>query len=262
MTSQIMPSPPIYPATPQVPAPNTATGILNDLGLPVVSQVDPLGDFFDPDMSDMRFEYISEFVFSSNGNNSDVLFQHIGNSLLYDLNSAYTPMRMLKFLGSWYADVEWTYLFYAIKPAMTTGKLLIQYTPDNNYSNDLTYNTYSTTKIWDLAESDTCTFDVKPWSPINHKPTRTKNGTALNFMPYAMSYPQKVSVSILTPYVPGSIFPTDIDIIVLSQVRIVPYLPVLPSFILNENLNITTDFSQRLYGPLQDKKRKLKKKKQ
>lgn len=160
--------PPVYPSTPAVPDSNTALGTLNDAGLTSVSSVGLLGDFFNPDIADQRFEYVGETIYSSNHNTDDVLYAHEGTSLYYDLLSAYTPMRMLKLLSGWYADLKITYLFYGVKPALTTGKLLLTYTPDPNYSNSNTgVPLLATTKIWDVASSNTCEFTIDPWSPIN-----------------------------------------------------------------------------------------------
>lgn len=229
-------TPPVYPLQPNVPDQNTAIGTLNDMGLPTIAQLSQLGDSLLPDFADGRAEFIAQCVCSSNHNDGDVLFEYTGNTLSYDVNTPYMPMRMLKFLSCWFADIKIKYIFWAVKPEGTCGKLQIVEIPDVMFAVETGKSQMQTTKTWDLGECTTCEYDIQPWSPYNHKPTRLKGGTT-GLTPYCLLYPHKIVLKVLNPYVPGSIYPEIFDIFILSIVNITPYIPIAPFIADPEALN-------------------------
>lgn len=220
-----MPTPPVFPLTPQVPPMNTATGILNDLGTPTPAiTFSNLGEYFHPDITDQRYELYDIITLKTTSEVGEEIYSKFGIPL--GTGSDYQPMvpaRAIKFMSCMYADLEVEFLFLAVKPPDTTGRIMIRYHPEYNDLGAFQPLDDSTRVLWDLGASPTCSFKFQPFCPINHRPTHLLEGMALD-----LKYRCKVSLEVDTPYLPGSIYPDSINIYVFSRVGMTTYMPVKP----------------------------------
>lgn len=232
---QSQPVPPRTATDPQVPVPQTVSGVLNEYG--AFSDTINITDI-GPDYSWMAAieEYLTMFTIKA-ASKGEILnfypqckFPGIVNPTLVDLNQ--TTWHWIPFGASkWWSGCI-RLRFMAIKPPRIPCKILIRYTPDPsdvNFNRDMTRRGIK--HEWDLALTQDCSIDIAGYNWTAARPTwiprvaghdaEVADDDATNWKSWVPHLAQvsfgAVQLEIAHPMIPGNIFPDDIRILVFQS---------------------------------------------
>lgn len=232
MSVQSMPTPPILPEIPLVPPPQTAAGTLQDTGLSQVTSIQMSSDMvpFDSD----RLELVS--VWNSGDLDGSAIFP--GYTTIGSEAAVIPPPREYALLSSTFHDIDFEIVLYAVKPPDTTGRILIREYPDSLMHDDNKQGSWSDNDLiqsykhfWDVGVTPVYSFKLTPPSFMPHRLTHTSSQT-----PYDAFMSSCFTMEWLTPYMPGSIYPSNFNIYVFTRWNLKTYIPMLPFIIDTDGL--------------------------
>ncbi|BBM96514.1 putative capsid protein [Colobopsis shohki virus 1] len=179
-TQTLIFNPPRLVNQPMMPLPQTVCATLEHSGIP--SSIPEAITDIPPDlnwMSEIQL-FKAEFDFSNTSLPSDQLWSttvltHVDGTNKDDggtfKDHSFVHWNYLPFVGSRYWKGVVSYKFIAIKPPRATGKILIRYAFDPNFSfNDDLYKR-SVAVEWDLGQSSEIEIDFPGLDPIEARPT-------------------------------------------------------------------------------------------
>lgn len=202
----------------------TVRGILSDAGQMAMNNILPTNRY-SIEESEAQYEYIRT-VNISQADTANVTSFNVP-FLNTDRDSVVFPPRLLALAGStFYTVTNCSLLFLAIKPPDTTCKVHFRYRPEGD---DLApdNNAYvSEGWIWDLSQTNVFEVDVKPYCLTQAFPTRLReawDNTGGGDIKYLNNLDGDrivglLYMDILQPYLGGSIYPDNFDILVFSRV--------------------------------------------
>lgn len=235
---QFQPVPPRNLSCPQVPTPQTVSGILSDSGFP--SDPENITDLA-PDFSWMSAieEFLTSFEIqqSSTGQVVDIFPQKkFAEKFPTLVNLRHPTWHWVPFGVSRYWSGMCRLRFMAIKPPRVPCKLLIRYIPDvseytagNGFGKDVLRRGIKFE--WDLGMSSECSIDISGYNWTSIRPTwiprvagpdaRSTSGDAIKFKSWNHHLSQLslgiLRVEIASPMVPGGIFPDSIRVLVFQS---------------------------------------------
>lgn len=230
-----MTSPPVMPAQPIVPPPQTNMGTMQADGMPMVTSVKPPIDFVTFDSNRLEYLYrIDSSTLKPSDSNLNSWQYAAASSVSFPKPTQFYDRWMCprdyKFLGTAFHNVDFEITLLAIKPPDTTGKILIEHLPEGRMdmsntsladrgSGGLVYK-----EVWDVGATPVFTFKIAPPNYLSHRPSRTFRMIVSDYL-VTCGY----NLSWLTPYQNGSIYPDSFTIFVFSRWNFVGYFPMLPS---------------------------------
>ncbi|UHM27667.1 MAG: hypothetical protein FPoV2_gp3 [Fushun polycipivirus 2] len=250
-------NPPVFPLQPQVPPPQTVTGVLNEIGLDVLNTAPINGQAPSQEFWLSRQEYCGLFTATANKNHilSFDILKFIGS---LD-NRADTPLlarpplvwpRMYLLNSAQFLRPKVTYTFWAIKPLATAGKIRFVYTPDAAFgmaegmfasradaglpsvwvdgeSVAFTADTRQRNYVWewDLKAQNVISLTFEGNSPLNVIPANTGLPITQKLdslsqeegLPYFQTTFGLLSLYWQNAYIPGSIYPDVFNIAIFKS---------------------------------------------
>ncbi|UXD80045.1 putative capsid protein [Linepithema humile polycipivirus 2] len=230
------PAPPRYLSVPQVPVPQTCSGVLHETGN--LTETEPIADL-PPDfgwMSQIELyqESFTMKLTDTPGSKLTTLYPLQHYQEREKLLGTYKGWHHIPFTSSKWWNGNIRIRLMAIKPAHVTGKLLLRYAPDNSDvgrigADDLRRGIKHE---WDLGMSSECVFTIPAYNVMCARPTYVPRISFKDYTRYHAGIPSVEWYSWTLPYVsrsfgriqvevantiqPGSIYPDSIRILVFT----------------------------------------------
>lgn len=224
---------------PQVPAPQTCFGVLNENGLP--SEMENITDL-PPDfgwMSSIQI-HVKTFVIKQDSMQTFPKFYPLFRDLSMESNYPIACSSDLKY-ATWHHLIMSTgkywcgsvsLRFMALKPPRVPGKLIVRWNPDVTATTENGDRALrGIKKEWDLAQSCDFEFDIPGFNVIQKRPTWLPRFVPADYdkdshpryMGWIYPIPSwtlgSVSLKVSQPIIPGNIFPSSFRILVFASFK-------------------------------------------